>query len=520
MSSLTTSEPTAPAALERPGVLYLSVSIIAVCGIIYELIIGAASSYLLGDSVLQFSVTIGLFMSALGIGSWLSSLFKRHLFAVFLSAELLIGLVGGGSALALFWGYAVAPELYPVLQYGLTLTIGTLVGLEIPILMRLLAARNELRYNAAYVLSLDYIGGLFGSLAFPLLLLPYLGLIRAALLVGILNTLVVILGLWRYAPHFLRSRLVFAGLTALTLAVLGFGFAQARPMESYLEQRLYRDPILASEQTAYQHLTLTRNEGDMRLFINGNLQYSSLDEYRYHEALVHVPISRLGAIPRDVLVLGGGDGLAARELLKYDAVRRVDVVDLDPAMTRLHQTHPALTALNGGSLLDKRVHVHNLDALKYLERSRDQYDLVVIDLPDPNSEGLVKLYTREFYGMASRRLRPAGALVVQASSPYFARQAYWCIAKTVAAAGLATQHYHLDVPSFGDWGFVIGSPRQLPSPPFVERVPMRYLSAELAPGLFQFGRDEDARSAGEVAVNTVFNPVLLRYYQKGWGKDR
>lgn len=506
--------------LDRPGVLYLSVSIIAVCGIIYELIIGAASSYLLGDSILQFSITIGLFLSALGVGSWLSQLFKRHLFAVFLSAELLIGLVGGASALALFWAYAMSNELYPVFQYGLTLVIGALVGVEIPILMRLLEGRHELRYNAAYVLSLDYIGGLVGSLAFPLLLLPSLGLIRAALLVGLLNTMVVVLGLWRYARHFLASRRAFVGLTVLSAGLLVAGLVQATNAETYLEQRLYRDRILTSKQTAYQHLTVTQEADDVRLFINGNLQYSSLDEYRYHEALIHVPIARMAAPPRDVLMLGGGDGLAARELLKYPGLRRIDLVDLDPAMIALHRTQPELVALNHGSLLDGRVHVHNEDALKFLEITRDRYDFLIVDLPDPNSEALVKLYTREFYGLAGRRLRPNGALVVQASSPYFARQAYWCIARTVAAAGLATQHYHLDVPSFGDWGFVIGSPRSLPNPPWRVGVPTRYLSAELAPGMFRFGADEDGAIAGNVDVNTVFNPVLLRYYEHGWGKDR
>ena len=152
-------------AFDRPGVLYLSVGLIATCGIVYELIIGSASSYLLGDSVWQFSITIGLFLSAMGLGSWLSQLVKRRLFGVFLVTELLIGLVGGTSTLVLFWSYAVAPELYPIFQYGLTLLIGTMVGLEIPLLMRMLAARHDLRYNAAYVLSLDYVGGLVGSLA-------------------------------------------------------------------------------------------------------------------------------------------------------------------------------------------------------------------------------------------------------------------------------------------------------------------------------------------------------------------
>lgn len=506
--------------VDRPGVLYLSVSIIAVCGIVYELIIGSTSSYVLGDSVWQFSVTIGLYLSAMGLGSWLSQHVKTRLFGTFLAVELLIGLLGGFSALSLFWVYAAFPEAYPLVQYGLTLLIGTMVGLEIPILLRLLADRNDLRYNAAYVLSLDYIGGLLGSLAFPLLMLPHLGLIKTALLIGLLNTGVVVLGLWRYAPRYLAHRRLFTALVALVFLLLGGAFMQARAAEEILEQALYRDAIIHTERTPYQHLTLTREAQDLRLFINGNLQYSSLDEYRYHEALVHVPISRMGAVPRDVLILGGGDGLAARELLKYAQVRRVDLVDLDPAMTELHRSHPALTALNGHSLRDDRVKLHHLDALKFLEAARGRYDLIVVDLPDPNAEALVKLYTREFYRLAGDRLSPHGAMVVQASSPYFAREAFWCIAKTIGAAGLATQAYHLDVPTFGDWGYVIASLRELPGKRFEAEVPTRYLTPEVVPGLFGFGRDSDDSVIAGLEVNTVFNPVLLRYYRQGWGSER
>lgn len=507
-------------AVERPGVLYLSVGLIAVCGIVYELIIGSASSYLLGDSIWQFSVTIGLYLSAMGLGSWLSQLVKRHLFATFIATELAIAVVGGASALVLFWGYTAVPDAYPLLQYGLTLMIGTMVGLEIPLLMRLLEARQELRYNAAYVLSLDYAGGLVGSLAFPLLMLPTLGLIKSALLIGLLNAAVVVLGLVAYAPKFLASRTPFMAATVTTMLALAYTFVQAPSVEVALEQALYRDTIVHAEQTLYQHLTVTREDNDVRLFINGNLQYSSFDEYRYHEALVHVPIARMGRPPRDVLVLGGGDGLAARELLKYPQLRGVTIIDLDPAMTRLHRTHPVLAELNNRSLHDPRVAVRNEDAMSFLAKSRDHWDLIVIDLPDPNAEALVKLYTREFFGLAGRHLRRGGALVVQASSPYFAREAYWCIAKSVAAADLATQHYHADVPSFGDWGFVIGSPQILSTPAWQPAVALRWLTPELLPGLFRFGKDEDANLPGGVQVNTAFSPVLLRYYQRGWGKDR
>ncbi|MEB3198530.1 MAG: polyamine aminopropyltransferase [Candidatus Sericytochromatia bacterium] len=506
--------------IQRPAALYVSVALIATCGIVYELIIGATSSYLLGDSVWQFSITIGLFLSALGIGSWLSAFLQTRLFATFIATELAIALIGGFSALLLFGGFASTPELYPVLQYALTLVIGTLVGLEIPLLMRLLEHRQTLRYNAAYVLSLDYMGGLIGSLAFPLLLLPQLGLLKSALLTGLLNALVVVLGLVAYAQPFLRGRRRLAGATVLLIGSLAYAFVQAPQAERILEQAMYRDDIVYSEQTSYQRLTLTREAQDLRLFINGNLQYSSLDEYRYHEALVHIPISRLGRPPRDVLVLGGGDGLAARELFRHPEVRRVDLVDLDPAMPRLHRSHPDLLRLNERSLTNERLKVHSEDALRFLLRERSHYDMVVVDLPDPNSETLVKLYTREFYALIARHLRPNGAMVVQASSPYFAREAFWCIHKTLQAADLVTEPYHLDVPSFGDWGFVIASPRHLPGQSW--RIPSttRWLTPALAPTLFRFAKDDDGSLSDRLEANTTFKPVLLGYYQRGWGHER
>lgn len=514
------SGPPGEAQVERPAALYASVAIIATCGIVYELIIGAASSYLLGDSVWQFSITIGLFLSALGLGSWTSQWFSRRLFTAFIATELAIALVGGFSALILFGGYTAYPEAYPVLQYGLTLLIGTMVGLEIPLLLRLLENRHSLRFNAAYVLSLDYMGGLVGSLTFPLLLLPQLGLIKAALLTGVLNASVVVLGLWVYASGFIHRRRVLAWLTgALTLALIT-AFVQAPQVEETLEQALYRDPMIHSEQSAYQRITLTKADQDLRLFINGNLQYSSMDEYRYHEALVHIPICRTGVAPRAVLILGGGDGLAARELLKYPSVKRIALVDLDPAMTRLHRTHPSLTALNRGSLRDKRLTVHHLDALKYLQASREFFDLVIVDLPDPNHENLVKLYTREFYSLAAQHLRPWGAVVVQASSPYFAREAFWCVAKTLRAAQLVVQPYHADVPTFGDWGFVLASRYALPNRTWNFPVETRWLTPTLAPGLFQFAKDEDESGVAHVKVNTTFNPVLLSYYRRGWSVER
>lgn len=377
----------------------------------------------------------------------------------------------------------------------------------------------ELRTNVAFVLSADYVGGLLGSIVFPLLLLPRLGLIQTSALIGLGNVAVagLVLGRWGVKAPVHRA-LAGAALGAATL--LGMVLWWAQPLERYLEQRLYRDPIVMALQTPYQHLTLTRSGVDTRLFINGALQFSSLDEYRYHEALVHVPLGfRRDA--RRVLILGGGDGLAARELLKYPGIRWVVLVDLDPAVTRLARTDRVLRDLNAGSLSDPRLVVVNRDAYKYLEQGTPAFDAILVDLPDPENTATVKLYSREFYRMAGKHLQPNGVLVTQSTSPFFARLAFWCIHKTLASAGFQVYAYHLNVPSFGDWGFNLASFRPLRLSQFrLEPVPLRYLKEEQVPGLFRFGADEDGTVWPELQVNTLINPVLLRYYRMGWDRMR
>jgi spermidine synthase len=286
-------------------------------------------------------------------------------------------------------------------------------------------------------------------------------------------------------------------------------------MQAYLEQRLYRDRVLFSQDTRYQHLTLTQWNRDLRLFINGNLEFSSIDEYRYHEALVHVAAA-LGRPPASVLILGGGDGLAARESLKYQTVRRITLVDIDPAMVELARRNPLLAALNRGALSDPRVRVVNADAYHFLSSNDERFSMVIVDLPDPNNESLAKLYTREMYRLASRALAADGVLVTQASSPYFAREAFWCIADTIAAAGLEARPYHVYVPSFGEWGFVAaGRPGALRAVPRAIEVPCRFLSDEVARQAFTFARDE-GRPPGSRAVNSLVTPVLLDLYNRGW----
>lgn len=500
--------------------LLFSMFLSALGGIVYELLIGGISSYLLGNSVYQFSITIGLFMSSMGLGSYLSRFIRGRLVGGFVLVEAWLGLVGGFSALALFAAYAYT-DLYDLVMYALIIAIGTLIGLEIPLLTRIVEDRHQnLRVTLANVLSFDYIGSLIGAIAFPLVLLPRVGLIRTAFLMGLVNLAVVALILARYWREVRgeipgQPRLYFlAGLVFFIGIALAAGFVRSYDLGRYLEQHLYRDRVVYVEQTPYQKIVLTRNGDDLRLFLDGNLQFSSRDEYRYHEALVH-PAMGLAPNHEEVLLLGAGDGLAAREILKYPDVGRITLVDLDARMVDLARKYPAIRQLNRGSLDSPKVKVVIEDAYKFLERSSDLYAVIIIDLPDPNNESLNKLYTVQFYELVRRHLSPGGVMVTQSTSPYFAAQPFWSIVKTVRSAGLPAEGYHVNVPSFGDWGFTMASNRKLKLDRLRVSVPTRFLDERNLRAAFAFGKDEIVRGKG-VQVNTLTNPVLLRYYEAAW----
>jgi spermidine synthase len=293
-------------------------------------------------------------------------------------------------------------------------------------------------------------------------------------------------------------------------------FAASNPLSAGLEQRLYRFPIILSTQTPYQQLVVTKWHNDVRLFIDGHLQFSSIDEDRYHETLVHPAMAAL-AHRQSVLIIGGGDGLAAREVLKYPDVVSVTLVDLDPGMTSLFAQQPLLATLNAHAFASPRLHVVNADGYQYLQQSQALYDLVVADLPDPRTEALQKLYTREFYGLVRDHLAPGGYFVTQAASPFYTAKAFWCIAATARSVWPVVAPFHVDVPSFGSWGFVLAGATPMDVSALRVTVPTRFLTDAQLPGLFIFGKDALQQESG-VAVNTLLRPVLPTYYQEGWNQ--
>ncbi len=494
-----------------PVALFLTVLLIAACGLIYELVASSLASYLLGDSVLQFSTVIGTYLFAMGIGSWLSRFLTRGLASRFVAIELLVGVVGGFSSALLFLAFAYTGA-FRLALYALVVIIGVLVGLEIPLLMRILRDRFEFKDVISNVLTFDYLGALGASLLFPLVLVPELGLVRSAMFFGLVNALVA---LW--STHLFRD--VLGGRRALqascvaVIALLGAGLLGAERITKAAESSIYADDVIFARDTRYQRIVLTVWKDDLRLFLNSHLQFSSRDEYRYHEALVHPGLSSLPAARR-VLVLGGGDGLAVREILKYPGVEHITLVDLDPEMTRLFTSHPVLTKLNDNSLRNPRVTVINDDAFVWLDKNQEMFDFVVVDFPDPNNYAIGKLYTSAFYRLLAHHVSRAGMIVVQSTSPLFAPRAFWSIAATLKEAGLRTYPYHLYVPSFGEWGFVLAGTGDYVYP---ESLPagLRFLSARTIPQMFDFPID---MLPVAVEPNRLNTQAIVRYYADEWDR--
>ena len=495
----------------RTPILFLNVLIIAACGLVYELLAGTVASYVLGDSVTQFSLIIGIYLSALGVGAWLSRFLDNDLAARFVDVELAVALIGGLSAPLLFLGFSRL-EWFRLFLYLVVFTIGVLVGLELPILMRILKEHLAFKDLVARVLSFDYIGSLAAAVLFPMFLMPRLGLVRTSIVFGLLNAAVGLYGTWLLRP-LLRGVVVLRIRAAVVTVILLVAFFRADTLTTLAEDQLYADDIVYTTSSPYQRILVTNNPAGFQLFLNGNLQFSSADEYRYHEALVHPAMSSLAG-PRRVLILGGGDGLALREVLKYTTVEQVTLVDLDPKMTSLAEAFPPLGELNRHAYRDPRLRVVNEDAMIWIERIRDRFDVAIIDFPDPSSFSLGKLYTTRFYRLLRARLTPDAVVSVQCTSPLNAPRAYWCIIRTMEASGLHVRPYQATVPSFGVWGFALARQRPFDAPTHV-RVAARFLDAPTLASLFIFPRD---MAAVPVEINRLDNQMLVRYYEEEWRK--
>jgi len=490
--------------------LLFSALVVASCGLVYELLAGTLASYLLGDSVTQFSTIIGAYLFAMGVGSWLSRALTERLLETFVRVEILVGLVGGSTAAILFLLFGEAAQ-FRVALYALVGLNGVLVGLEIPLLVRILEGEYEIGELVARVLAADYVGALIASILFPLLLVPRLGLVRTGFLFGIVNVAVAWVPL--LGNGVLRRRGAHRLAAALAMVALVLGLVYSDNLTSLAEQGQYPGQAVFARSTPYQRIVVTRQADDIRLFLNGNLQFSSRDEYRYHEALVH-PLMAQAATARRVLVLGGGDGLAVRELLRYPGIESITLVDLDPEVTALFSRVSFLAELNGGALNSPKLHLVSADAFVWLQSAHERFDAAIVDFPDPSNYSIGKLFSLTFYRRLHEALAPGGWAVVQSTSPYVAPRSYWCVEHTLRAAGFATAAYHALVPSFGEWGFVLAG-LEPPHAPAALPAGLRFLTPEVLQQMFLFPPD---MQRVPTEVNRLDNQVLVRYFEAEWGR--
>ena len=541
-------------------ILYLATFIMGGCGLAYEYTLSRVAADLLGNSARQWALVIGVMMFCMGIGADLQKrLQDKGLIDKFIGAEILLGLIGGGGPLALLFTYGMAPNYYIVVQYAFIGSIGLLLGFELPLIARLNSVYiSQLEVNLGKVLKMDYVGALTGALIWVFLLPRFFTLIETAFILGLLNLAAATILL-----VYFRSQVTFSKhlLTALLIAILSLtgGLFKSRHWTANAEQYLYRDRVILSRTTRFQHIVLTRSKAnEISCYINGSLQFNSADEHIYHENLVH-PAFALAKAQRRVLILGGGDGLAAREILKYQTVKELVLCDLDPEMTDLARNHPNFIELNHNSLNNARIKIlknnilisqnqdeiirvpnqHqrfgsrpekvakvtlvHLDAASLLEKLAGKFDIIIVDFPDPNNEELAKLYSRIFYRRLADRLAIDGIFVQQATSPYHAKEAFLCIGRSMAAADLSVIPYHDNVPSFGEWGWWIGGHQERWSQKELKNklkqitslaVQTNYLTPELINATLDFGKNQ--LSTKESEINTLVNHKIFTYYLKGW----
>ena len=507
--------------------LVLKISLFATgcAGIVAEYVLSTLATYLLGNAVFQWTIVMSVMLFAMGLGSRISRLLHDHLLDWFIITEFSLSLLCAVSA-QLTYGISAHTGYTSLVIYTLALIIGCLIGLEIPLVIRLNQTYEELRINISGVMENDYYGSLVGGLIFAFFALPHLGLTYTPIVLGSVNFLVALLVLWRFLGLLQRKRLLLSmSCTTLTLLIALGAFAE--PIIRYGEQKKYKDKVIYAEQTPYQKIVMTQWKDFYWLFINGQEQFSTYDEEKYHEPLVH-PAMMLSAMPERVLILGGGDGLALREVLKHDRVNSVTLVDLDPAMTKLARLHPVLLKINGGVMNDSRVTVINRDARRHIEVDQQLYGVIIVDLPDPDTIDLMHVYSEGFYRNLKNHLARGGIIVTQATSPYFSRKAFLCIMKTMTHAGLTTLPYHNQIPTMGEWGWVIGTKaeetdsdalkRRLIATDF-EGIDTKYLNRDAVISMTHFGkgvfRPEEIDS---IQTNSELNPVLHRYYLSGsWG---
>ncbi len=495
-------------------------------GIVAEFVLSTLATYLIGNAIFQWTIVMSLMLFAMGLGSRMSRSFRLNLLDTFILIEFFLSILCAMAA-ELAYGLAAFTNYIALIIYAQAFVIGCLIGLEIPLVTRLNEEYEELRVNISGVMEKDYFGALLGGLLFAFVGLPYLGLTFTPIFLGSINFLVASFLLFGFFSLIEKRKILVTSFVVTLVFLIALGLF-AESVIQYGEQRKYKDKVIYSEQTKFQKIVITRWKDFYWLYINGQEQFSTFDEEKYHEPLVH-PAIKLSHDASHVLILGGGDGLGLREILKHKEVTSITLVDLDPAMTNLAKSHPVLLEINQGAMNHEKVKIVNQDAATFMAKDANLYSTIIIDLPDPDAIDLMHVYSEKFYNMVNSHLIRGGIMVTQATSPYFSRKAFLCIYKTISAAGFTVLPYHNQIPTMGEWGWILG----IKSEKGLDEERLKHAALQLRfhdlhtsfmnqdamISMIHFGKGVfDPEELEKIQVNTELNPVLYRYYLSGsWG---
>jgi len=486
-----------------------------------EYILSTLATYFIGDSATQWSLIVSVMLFSMGLGSRFSKYFNENLLVKFIAIEFSLSILVSFASL---FAYTAAgyTEYVGLIIYGLSILIGILIGLEIPLVIRLNEEFESLRINVASVMEKDYLGSLVGGLFFAFVGLPILGLTYTPFILGMVNFVVAIL-LFLVVKDALKikAKSLISLAAVIVFAMISTGAYYASPIILQGEQARYKDKVVFEKQSKYQRIVITQWKNGYWLYINGNQQLSTIDEDKYHEPLIH-PALNIIQERKHILVLGGGDGCAVREILKYPDVEKITLVDLDSVMTNMGKYNPILRELNEDAFHHPKLEIINTDAFNFMEKGENYYDAIIVDLPDPRSVELNRLYTLQFYQLCHLKLKKHGVLLTQAGSPYYATKAFLCIDKTMAAAGFTTQKMHNQVITLGEWGWVMGVkswPEEKDLKAALQQmeftIPTRWLNQDAMLMMCNFGKNIYEATNDSIAINQIQNPVLYRYYLKG-----
>ena len=492
--------------------------IIAICWILYELMIWTLSSYLIWDSVRQFSFTIGFFMSGMWVWAYLSRFLEKNAIKNFLRVEIILSILWATSVILLKYAYILLSDndlSFQFIYFFLTIFLGSLVWIEIPLVATLY---KQLKIKTKSIISdiftFDYIWGLLASLLFPIILLPFLWLYNISIFIWSLNLLVAFLYLNYIRKKNIKLKILdkkffikYFSIIFLVWLYFIFLISISQKLENFYLKFYFKEPILQTYQTQYQNIVLTKRWEDLRMFLNWNIQFNSLDENRYHEALVDWPLKILENKKYiSVLVLWWWDWLAVRNLLKYNFIKNITLVELDPKMIEISKTQKDLVKLNKNSLNNSKVEIINTDAFKFIKNTKNKYDFIIADFPDPRDVGTAKLYSKEFYIWINWTLEKDWVFVSQSSSSFFATKAFWSIDKTINSVFWNSLAYHRYLPSFWDWWFVLAKKWDLSN-------------KNICWNLWCTGFDEDYLWENKnIEINTLTNPKIIEYYLEGYKK--